>query len=209
VNVVKELTDAHRVLDIAKERGLSLRETLMYDIIPRTSLLETTGATTKPNKSELLSELTSLVDVVTDNYLHKPFPQAENLMTGVVVDIMNQIRKISTKDLKTIGDLLSTLVANVQKVCKYDRMDFVFDSYLTKSIKLGERQRREYMKAVTLPSLSRNTALPVQMETFWASSENKAMLQNVLREYILDTFVASKCTMFLCGLMLENGPTSA
>ena len=50
------------------------------------------------------------------------------------------------------------------------RIDFVFDSYIDKTIKDSERQKRAKTSAIELSKIDRQTPLPIQMETFWASS---------------------------------------
>ena len=60
------------------------------------------------------------------------------------------------------------------------RIDFVFDSYLTGSVKDSERQRRAKTRPIEISSISNDTPLPVQMDTFWASGTNKVKLQSFL-----------------------------
>ena len=59
----------------------------------------------------------------------------------------------------------------------------MFDTYIDASVKDGERCN---CSPIYLNNVSPETPLPMTIESFWASSMNKAKLQLVLRKYILD-----------------------
>ena len=61
------------------------------------------------------------------------------------------------------------------------------------SVKDGERARRCNCSPIDLNNVSpdHETPLPVTMESFWASSMNKAKLQLLVRKYILDNPMAA------------------
>ena len=72
-----------------------------------------------------------------------------------------------------------------------NRIDFVFNTCIGASVKDGERARRCNCSPIDLNNVSPETPLPVTMESFWASSMNKAKLQLLLRKYILDNPMAA------------------
>ena len=64
------------------------------------------------------------------------------------------------------------------------RIDFIYDSYFEASIKSSERMRRRKSDCIVYNNIAENVSLPKQEETFWASSENKILLQQFLRTYV-------------------------
>ena len=58
--------------------------------------------------------------------------------------------------------------------------DFVFDSYLQRSLKDSQYQKREKKSPIELDQIQRKTPLPVQMDRFWPSSKNKASLETLV-----------------------------
>ena len=66
------------------------------------------------------------------------------------------------------------------------RIDFVFDTYIENSVKDSERGRRSRSRAIDMGYLACATPLPVDMDSFWSSSNNKTKLQQLLREQLVD-----------------------
>ena len=89
---------------------------------------------------------------------------------------MSQLRRINVKAITAFGDVFRVLVSNVKRVCKCDRIDYVRGSYLLQSVKNAERERRAKYDIVPLTSILSSTKIPVELDCFWASSENKRML---------------------------------
>ena len=65
------------------------------------------------------------------------------------------------------------------------RIDLGFDLYLEKSVKDSERKRREKNAPIELQDNRRKTPLPVDMDRFWPSRNNKLKLQSLLHEETL------------------------
>lgn len=195
----KNLARAQRLVDVAKERGMHMNEILTHDVLPMTSLLDNKGATMKPHKSDLMTTLVKKLDGDCHHTLNK------ELSTCLTVDVMSQIRKIPVKEFKTFGDLFAALIENMQSIHKEkNRTDYVFDSYLKTSIKNAERERRSTIEPITMTNISASTQLPVQMDRFWASAENKSMLQRALREYISDRALSQQGNTILSSEMCDN-----
>ena len=60
------------------------------------------------------------------------------------------------------------------------RIDIVFDLYKEKSIKSNERDRRSDGKGVLTNVYTLDQPLSVEMKKFWALSDNKVSLQQIL-----------------------------
>ena len=59
-------------------------------------------------------------------------------------------------------------------------IDIVFDLYKEKSIKSNEHDRRSDGKGVLTNVCTLDQPLPVEMKKFWALSDNKVSLQQIL-----------------------------
>jgi hypothetical protein len=87
---------------------------------------------TKPQKSELIKEIE--MKLINDD---ERFPSRDrDLQTPCIADVMNNIRKIKTKDIQTFGTFCEQFLDYVSGVVRGPEMlDLVFDSYIQSSIK--------------------------------------------------------------------------
>lgn len=65
------------------------------------------------------------------------------------------------------------------------RIDLIFDSYLDESPKAFERLRRGVKGFIALSAIDDYVPLPKQFDKFWASNDNKALLQSYIKESVL------------------------
>ena len=115
------------------------------------------------------------------------FSTQSKLKTAYLVDVMANIRKIKIKENKTFGHLCKSFFNYVFKIGEVtDRIDFVFDSYMEGSIKDSERRRRQTVAAIDLNDIENSTPLPVEMDRFWGSSNNKLKLEILLHTEVLE-----------------------
>ena len=63
-------------------------------------------------------------------------------------------------------------------------MDIVFDLYLEQSITKAERSRRSKLEPIDTNISSNKQQLPVEMDRFWASSDNKMKFQQAFIEWM-------------------------
>ena len=90
---------------------------LIHDIsLP--SLFDENGATTKPGISALMSELTKKLGPRDNN-----FQKDDILKTSIIIDAMNQFRRLPLKGKNTFEDLLKNLDSSVNNVCKFSCVD--------------------------------------------------------------------------------------
>lgn len=179
----KEVAVGQRILDIASERKYDFRELLKYDLVPNNFLFDANGLMTKPHKSSLMQELEktlSSCDYVPENEWFE-------CNTSCLVDVMANLRKVNIRGLKTFAEMSDRFFSMVtMQIKSSSRVDFVFDSYLDGSVKDSERLRRTNVtKSIELVDISDGTPLPVKMETFWPSNNNKMKLQIYIANWIL------------------------
>jgi len=178
--ISKQSVYQSRVLDIARSRGTPMEELLKFDVLPASTLFDENGLMKKATKSDLQHKLEKSLntncEVIPSLHIH-PLP------TAYIIDVMSTIRKVKTKEIPNFGSLCDTTLQYILSSCKHaDRIDRIFDYYMKQSIKDSERQRRSSISPIELGTIYRVTPLPVEMNNFWVSSENKQHLQELLHK---------------------------
>ena len=103
----------------------------------------------------------------------------------VVVDVMLVCRRLQWKKMNTFKDFADVFCKTIMfKKNEVNRTDFVFYCYLDMSPKSSEILLRYGKSAIEMYQINENIRIPVQEDKFWASTNNKILLQNFLREYI-------------------------
>ena len=165
-----------------------MQELLTYDLIDTNCLFDADGLMVKPNKSDLCSELEKMLEPM--DYLQPSAWTPAN--TTAIADVMAHLCRMRLANLNTFGDLCTDFLGYVHSLSLNALgTDFVFDTCIDASVKDSERARRCNCCPIDLNNVSPETPLPVTMESFWASSMNKAKLQLLLRKYILDNPMAA------------------
>ena len=182
-----DMADSQRYLELATERRYDFTKLLKFEITNNSYYL--TSETKmgiklkKHDKAALSREIVSVVDEPNRNVSYYDVN-----VSMVVVDFMALVRKTPTKKLglKTYGDLAKELcerIFNLVPNWSEIRLDVIFDVYHTCSIKDAERDSRQQgTSSVTVTISNDIQRLPVNMELFWASNDNKMRLQ----KYFLD-----------------------
>lgn len=171
----KELGLAQNRLEIARQRGETMKDILSHDLL-HTSPLFDGEAPKKTVKHKLTVELEKHLS--TEDCLFEP---VSNSKTTVLVDFMSQIRMVKMTTHNTFGQIIKTIFRKAQSVCSTQEIHIILDSYLDKSTKESERIRRASSSgSIDLISISSETPVPVQLEKFWASSTNKQNLQKLV-----------------------------
>ena len=138
----------------------------------------------KPTKSDLCHELEKKLSK-TDYVVPQKWDTAK---TTYVIDVMGYMRRVQSTLLNTFEDICKSFADMIIKLCpNANRIDFVFDSYIEGSVKDSERKRRCQYMPIEVNNLKLDTPLPVEMGTFWASSNNKSKLQKLLKKYLMTT----------------------
>ena len=180
----KETAQAQKIIDIARIRDYDMKKLFCYDIIPSNYLFDKCDMMTGPQKSDLVRELEKKLKP-EDYVLPRDWtPQP----TAYIVDVMSNMRKVKTKGRRTFGELIEKgFVELIENQCMHaKRIDFVFDSYIACSVKDSERERRTQEKPIEISVITEGTPLPIEMNTFWPSSDNKRKLQRFLRDWLVE-----------------------
>ena len=187
------------MINYSRLHNLDIADLLKHEIVSTSFYLTKDGELRKSLKSELAREL--------KNLLEKPCPVEipdSDLKSVVVIDFMAYARKISTKKmmLATYEDFFKALwrtFSSLSKGCSR----IVFDVYLRHSIKQGERNRRSKLDPIETNITSVKQQLPVEMDRFWSSSENKMKFQQSFIKWACCNCV-SEVPIYLGGAGEEN-----
>ena len=183
----KQIAEAQKVMDIARIRQYDMKHLFEYDIVPGPSsyLFDPSGLMSKPDKSELCRELEQ--KYLTKGDYVKP-TDWNPASTAYLIDVMGYLRRLPTRTLKTFGELCTSFVDWVVKLCpNAQRIDFIFDTYIEGSVKDSERiHRSAKCRPIEINQIKSDTQLPVDMAAFWASPSNKVKLLIFLRLHIIE-----------------------
>lgn len=176
----KELSYHRRTVEVARARGSTMEDLLKYDVTLTSSLFDDEGMMKKAVKSSLVQALEQRIP----QQQQQQMPSAtENFHTTYIVDMMANVRKLKTKSCSTFGDFSDTVLDYVWKSASAaNRLDIIFDSYNDRSVKDSERKRRQVTLPIELTAINRETPLPVEMDRFWASNNNKEKFQTLLHQ---------------------------
>lgn len=184
-----------------------MRYLLGFDLVESSYLFDGYGLMKKPNKSDLCTEL--------EKHLNKPdYVQQTKwtpLNTASIFDVMGGLHRMCLSKVKTFGELCSQFLDATYGICRYsDRTDFVFDTYIDGSVKESERIRRYSCTPIDLNEVNAETQLPVHVNSFWPSAINKARLQGLLRDNIIENpKPMKKVVVSSMGLSSDSKPCKA
>ena len=170
-----------RDIEIAKARGRSMEELLQYDISPKLYLFDKEGLMTKAAKHSLVHELELKLD---ENDAKQP---SDDLKKVYIYDVMGNIRKLKSKQAKTFDEFANDFISYATGFSKgAERIDLIFDSYLERSPKDCERQRRQETMPIKVHNMQHHTPLPKEMDKFWSSNANKLQLEELIHSETIE-----------------------
>ena len=175
LDVNKETIHFLWMIDYSRLRSLDIADLLKHEIVSTSFYLTKDGELRKSPKSELVRELKNLLEITCPVEI----PDSD-LKSVIVIDLMAYARNVPTKKmmLTMYEDYFKALwrtFSSISKDCS--RIDIVFDVYLRHSIKHGERNRRSKLDPIETNITSIKQQLPVEMDRFWSSLENKMKFQ--------------------------------
>ena len=154
-----------------------MEELFQYDISSTSYLFVQDLMMTKPQKSALVQNL----ETKLPNDDERVPAMDSELQTAYIADVMANIRKIKTKDIQTFGNFCEQFLDYISAISRGpDRLDLVFYSYAEGSIKDSERIRHQDKAPIEMNNIHYDTPLPIEMDRFWPSSNNKLKLQMLL-----------------------------
>ena len=175
-DVKKETINFLRIVDYSRLREFDVQYLLSYEIVSTSFYLTKDGSLQKSPKSELAREVKNLLG----ESCSATVPESEERLKTMLIDFMAYARKVATKKMNLITyehffKVLWKTFSSLSVGC--NRMDIVFDLYLEQSIKQAERSRRSKLEQIDTNISSNKKQLPVEMNRFWASSDNKMKFQ--------------------------------
>jgi len=175
----KDVRETQKSMDIAKERGMALKEILSYDLLSSSPLFYG-DVPAHVNKSKvIIGEIEPGLDLTK-------WSRESTLATHVIVDFMSKMRQMSPAQLSTLGDVIIAIVTSASNLCRGpDFIHLVLDSYVEMSLKEGERLRRsDEATGIDIIGMSRDTPISKRLDKFWASEANKQNLQLLVRDIV-------------------------
>lgn len=195
----QDISDARRFIEAARDRGCSSVEDILRYEITSTSyflLSETKEGLRLKNseKAEMARDMFARFKSAV--IIGSPIP-----MTDIVIfDFMALVRKVPMKKLKlkTYDDLARHLHDSILKQSSHaSRIDIIYDIYCVYSTKHCERVTRgNSSSSITVSIKSDAQNLPVNLELFWNSMENKTALQTYFYQWMLKTYMGDKSIFF-------------
>ena len=111
-----------------------------------------------------------------------------NINEMFVFKYMGHCHKVPIKTLKmikTYEDLFNHLWVMFKYVSNdSSRTDIMFDNYFEQSVKQHERHRRSSDQKIGVKIPNACQKLPLEMENFWSSSNNKIQLQQMFIDWL-------------------------
>ncbi|KAH3897520.1 hypothetical protein DPMN_021708 [Dreissena polymorpha] len=179
------MADAQRSMDIAKERGMSLKQILPHDWISSSPLVDG-YLPAHVNKSKLIGEIESRPDI-------SKWSRESLLPTHVIVDFMSKMRQMPDAQFSTLGGAINAVINLASSICQGpEYIHLVLDSYVKMSFKECERLRRgDEATGIAIIDISRDIPIPQQLNTFWASKESKRNLHLLVRYIVCNNVCAN------------------
>ena len=196
----KLLRKSTKDFDMAKSRGVELKELLKYDHLGGNTLIEDNGLK-KHNKAEILQELEKKSE--KDNYR---IYMSNYKNTTIILNFMSAIRKVPLNKFSCIRGALECMWNMVIKVAEANKIDIVLDSYIEDSIKESTRASPSNdVEAIEYANLLLESPPPVDLERFWESSKNKEDLQVLSIEFFKQKAEETNLTLVLSGYVTDGG----
>ena len=170
-------------------------EILQFDLRP--SALFEGDFTAKPGKHLLITELEK--HLLSTGY---NFAKKSESKTSLVIDFMSLMRRIKWTNLQTFKESFEVMWKSILSVCEFNQLNFIYDRYITESIKYGEQQRRAFsIEPLAFVNLQETSFVPEQIEMFWADDSNKENLQKTSRRFFHNKSADHNVDIILSGYL--------
>ena len=181
----KELAEVQKIMDIAKEWGMDIKQILAHNVLSASTLFNG-DLLAHANKSTLLGEIEPKLD-------HTQWHQKYTLGTHVVVDFMSKMRQMPLGHFPNLGVVIDAIITSASCIShESDCIRLVLDSYIEMSPKAGERMRRtDPTTGINIVGMTRDTPIPQPLDKFWSSQENKQNLQQLVRDTVCNGHYAN------------------
>ena len=124
----KELAEAQQIMDIAKERGMDIKQILAHNVLSASTLFDG-DLPAHAIKSTLVGEIEPKLDLTQ-------WHQKSTLATRVVVDVMSNMRQMPLGQLPNLGTVIVAIITSASCIShESDCIHLVLDSYIEMSLK--------------------------------------------------------------------------
>ncbi|KAH3724692.1 hypothetical protein DPMN_050515 [Dreissena polymorpha] len=103
-----DMADAQRIVDIAKERGMSLTQILSHDLISSSPLFDG-DVPAHVNTSKLIGEIESTLDI-------SKWSRESLLPTHVILDFMSKMRQMPLAQFSTLGGAINVVINSASSI---------------------------------------------------------------------------------------------
>ena len=83
-------------------------------------------------------------------------------------------------------------------------LNIIYDSYIESSLKACERDRRSEKDTLEIMNIKLQSPIPVQVERFWSSDQNKESIQALSRNYFIEKARESDKHLILSGYVKKK-----
>ena len=200
---IKQQRLSRKIFTILAGRLQSKQEAIRYDISLYNPLFDGQTMASTSGKADMVNEL--------EVYLKEEHYQEEISASVVIVDAMSFIRshKISSYQYSIFEKLADFLYTTLFRQAQGKVIHIVFDSYEERSLKEATRQSRSTQSSMQMSAIHGNTPIPLQMDKFWSSSQNKESFQKYLRQHFTSLAIKNKHDIVLSGMLINGKQVSA
>ena len=150
----KELAEAEKIMDIAKERGMDIKQILAHNVLSASTLFDG-DLPAHANKSTLVGEIEPKLDLTQ-------WHQTSTLANHVVVDFMSKMQQMPLGQFPNLGAVIDAIITSASCIShESDCIHLVLYSYIEMSLKEGERMRRtDPTTGINIVGMTRDTPIP-------------------------------------------------
>ena len=177
----KEISESQKQMYTARSRGIQLKEILKYNLTTENCLFDGDYTAKTKQKHVLVHELEKLI-----NHNAPQFHKYSSKPTALLVDFMSVIWRVPLKNVSRIIDTFDLSWNTISSVCSHNTLNIIYDSYIESSLKACERDRRSEKDPLEIMNIKLPFPIPVQVERFWSSDQNKESIQALSRSYFIE-----------------------
>ena len=188
ISAILIVVNIHSIMNFLALSQLEKKKTcglLMNIFSPEVTFLMEIYKTFSPEKSLIKKQKNFTLNVIHE---------VKNCMIERAKLLFDKIPKLKVCKPKLQEDKIP--IVNFQRLSAYsDRIDILFDNYLTDSIKAGERKRRSRMVGViktNIQNIDQQLSLLSEMPKFRACPENKIAFRQFFIQWITDMYEGDK-----------------
>ena len=116
---------------------------------------------------------------------------------------MSVIRRVPLKNVSKIIGAFDLGWNTINTVCSHNTLNIMYDSYIENSLKPCKGDRRREKCPLEIMNIKLQYPIPVQVERFWPSDQNKENIQVLSRNHLIEKARESDEHFMLSGYIHE------